>query len=117
MATPVFFCPVAATFTRLKPMAVSIASTLWMGRGSAWARAGAWRNTIVGAGLNGLLYTVEKGGALYETNPTTGMWRQIGKPEFAGTNALFGATGWLYSLKAGNLYRINPSNGSWAAIK
>ena len=79
-------------------------------------QAGDWKNTIAGATLNGRIYTVEQSGALYETNPATGIWRQIGKPEFGKTQFMFGTTSWLYSIEDGDLYRINPSNGSWGAV-
>jgi hypothetical protein len=77
---------------------------------------GEWKNTIGGTTLDGRIYTVERGGALYETNPATGAWRQIGKAEFGKTQFMFGADGSLYSLENGDLYRINPTNGSWVGI-
>jgi len=53
---------------------------------------------------------------LYETNPATGVWRQIGKAEFGKTQFMFGTDGSLYSLENGDLYQINPSNGSWVGV-
>ena len=84
----------------------------WRGVG----QSGAWRNTIVGATLNGRIYTVERGGTLYETNPATGAWKQIGKPEFAKTDYMFGTGDSLYTIESGNLYRVNPVTGAWGPV-
>jgi hypothetical protein len=66
--------------------------------------------------MGGRIYSVERSGALYETNPANGVWKQIGKAEFGNARFLFGADGSLYTLEAGGLFRINPSNGSWVAV-
>ena len=53
---------------------------------------------------------------LYETNPATGAWKQIGKPEFAKTDYMFATGDSLYTIERGNLYRINPVTGTWGAV-
>ena len=76
-------------------------------------KAGDWANTIAAAGLNGALYTVEAGGALYATDPAQGTWKQVGKPDFAGTKFLLPFGDQLLSIeKSGSLYLINPGDGS-----
>jgi hypothetical protein len=76
--------------------------------------AGNWAGTIAGAALGGKIYTVETGGALYETDSASGTWKQIGKPEFANTLFLFGLGDQLVSIEnSGSLYLINPADGSW----
>lgn len=77
---------------------------------------GEWAGTLNGAAIGDKLYTVETGGALYETDGVTGAWKQLGKPEFADTAFLFAMMGKLVSIeKNGNLYLINPADGSWEA--
>ena len=80
-------------------------------------KAGDWKNTIAGAVLGGKIYTVESGGVLYETDPSSGSWRAVGSPEFAKTRFFFSANGSLYSIETdGKLYQINPSTGSWSEV-
>ena len=76
----------------------------------------AWKETIVGTTMGGRIYSVERSGSLYETNPATGVWKQIGKAEFGNAQFLFGAYGSLYTLEAGSLFRINPVNGTWVQL-
>ena len=77
---------------------------------------GNWAGTLNGAAIGDKIYTVETGGALYETDGKTGAWKQLGKPEFADTVFLFAVKGKLVSIeKNGNLYIINPADGSWEA--
>ncbi|MCX6349434.1 MAG: PQQ-binding-like beta-propeller repeat protein [Candidatus Aureabacteria bacterium] len=98
---------------------VFAAANLSAGEG-AWqqvGKAGDWANTIAGAALNDRIYTAESSGALYATDPSAGTWKQIGKPDFAGTQFLFAASGKLFSIeKSGSLYSISPDDGSWAAV-
>jgi hypothetical protein len=76
-------------------------------------KAGDWANTIAAAGLDGTLYTVEAGGALYATAPADGTWKQIGKADFAGTKFLLAWQDQLVSIeKSGALCLINPTDGS-----
>lgn len=78
--------------------------------------AGSWAGTIAGAALGEKLYTVEAGGALYETDSASGAWKQVGNPDFANTLLLFALADQLVSIeKNGNLYLINPADGSWKA--
>jgi hypothetical protein len=78
--------------------------------------AGAWAGTIAGTALGEKIFTVESGGALYETDSASGAWKQVGKPEFAGTLLLLGLGDQLVSIeKSGSLYLINPADGSWRA--
>jgi hypothetical protein len=76
--------------------------------------AGGWANTIAGVGMKGKIYTVESGGALYATDPATGSWKQLGKPDFANTAFIFDAGGKLCTIeKDGSMYLVDPANGSW----
>lgn len=75
---------------------------------------GAWVNTLVAAASAGNLYTVETSGGLYLTDPASGSWKMIGKPEFGNTLHLFTVDDLLVSIeKNGSLYLINPANGAW----
>jgi hypothetical protein len=80
-------------------------------------KAGDWRGTIAGVGMNNLIYTVESSGALYATDPSTGSWKQFGKNDFASTVFMFAGDNQLFSIeKDGSLYAINPTDGSWKPI-
>lgn len=76
--------------------------------------AGGWANTIAAVGMKGKIYTVESGGALYATDPSTGSWKQLGKPDFANTAFMFDAGGKLCTIeKDGSMYLVEPANGTW----
>jgi hypothetical protein len=73
-----------------------------------------WANTIAAVGMKGKIYTVESGGALTITDPATGSWKLLGKPDFANTAFIFDAGGKLCTIeKDGSMYLIDPANGSW----
>lgn len=79
--------------------------------------AGAWKNTLAGAVLNGRLFTAEPSGILYATNPATGAYAQLGKADFAKTQRMFAADTGLFSIESdGSLYSINPADGSWRQL-
>ena len=76
--------------------------------------AGGWANTVAAASLGGRLYTVESSGSLYATDPASGTWSALGKPEFGNTAFLFATADALVSIeKDGSLYLIQPGDGSW----
>jgi hypothetical protein len=87
--------------------------------GSWWrlGPAGAWKDTIAGAVLNAKLYTIETSGCLYMTDLSNGVWVPVGKPDFAGTAAMFAAGDSLYTIeKDGSLRRISPQDGRWTRV-
>jgi hypothetical protein len=58
--------------------------------------------------MNGMLYSIEKNGKLYETNLSNGSWKQIGGAEFGNTKFMMAANGHLYTIEnSGSLYEIN----------
>ena len=60
---------------------------------------------------------METSGALYVTDPASGVWKQVGKNDFANTKFLFAAAGKLFSIeKDGSLYAVNPADGSWKRL-
>lgn len=76
-----------------------------------------WSNTIAAVVLNDQLYTIEKSGALYAVNLTSGKWAQIGKAEFGNTRLFFAGTNELVTIESdGSLYRVSPSNGTWKQV-
>jgi hypothetical protein len=76
-----------------------------------------WSNTIALAVIGNDLYTVEKSGALYRTDLSSGKWVQVGKSEFANTRFMFASASTLFTIeKDGSLYRVSPSDGSWSRI-
>ena len=79
--------------------------------------AGEWKDTIALATMDDRLYTIERNGALYVTDLTSGKWIQIGKAQFGSTQFMFADAGSLYTIEAdGGLYRLNPADGSWRAV-
>ncbi|HEV3004287.1 MAG TPA: hypothetical protein VGX78_07480 [Pirellulales bacterium] len=86
----------------------------------SWARVGpegAWKSTIAGAVLNDQLYTVEDWGGLYATDPGTGVWGQVGRPEFGATRFLFAAGDFLYTIETdGSFYQVDPQTGGWTLV-
>ncbi len=95
-------------------------SLLLPGQAGSWKQIGepkAWTNTIAGVALNGKLYTVEQSGALYVTDPASGVWTQLGKPDFAATTLMMAASGKLFTIEQdGSLYQIDPANGFWKRL-
>ena len=76
-----------------------------------------WGNTIALAVIDNNLYTVEKSGALYRTDLSSGKWVQVGKPEFENTRMMFASSSTLFTIeKDGSLYRVSSSDGSWIRI-
>ena len=64
-----------------------------------------WGNTIALAVIGNDLYTVEKSGALYRTNLSSGRWVQIGKSEFENTRFMFASTSTLFTIEREELAR------------
>ncbi len=74
-----------------------------------------WLNTNRSVMFAGKLYSTE-GGALYETDPSTGAWKKISK-EYIRADHLFGSGSSLYYIEFnGELYRINLTDGSVVQI-
>lgn len=79
--------------------------------------AGSWKNTIAGVGMGDKIYTVESGGNLYETDSSTGRWRQLGGAEYSNTQFVFDGSGFIMTIEAnGNLYKISTSDGAWTQL-
>jgi hypothetical protein len=50
---------------------------------------------------------VETSGKLYVTEPTTGAWKPLGKPEFGATRRMFGVGKKVYTIENdGSLYSV-----------
>ncbi|MCX6557293.1 MAG: hypothetical protein NTW95_07695 [Candidatus Aminicenantes bacterium] len=98
-------------------VAASVCLTAQAGSWKVVGKTGDWAGTIAGVALDGRIYTAESSGALYVTDPATGVWKQIGKSDFANTKFLFAAGGKLLSIeKDGSLYAIGPVDGSWRGV-
>jgi hypothetical protein len=100
-------------------VAVFVATVTWPGLGQAATprpigKPGDWTGTLAGVVSGGRLYTVEKGGALYATDLSSGKWQRLGKPDFAGTAFLVDLGSRLATIeKDGSLYLVSPADGSW----
>jgi len=99
----------------LRSIAAAVEERPGMTSKAGWERigdAGAWKNTTVGVGSKGRLFTVESSGKRYATSGRTGGWDEAG----SGYNTQHLATlgGHLYSVEeSGVLYKTNLSTGEW----
>src|SRR5688572_27044624 len=67
---------------------------------------GAWLNTIFAVSNNGGLYTIEKSGALYRSDPATGNYTLITKENYINTAAMFAGDKNIFTIENdGSLYR------------
>jgi hypothetical protein len=58
--------------------------------------------------VGGQLLTAEANGTLWRTDPATGRYERLGRPEFAATTFAFPAGDKLYTIeKNGSLYRVS----------
>jgi hypothetical protein len=72
--------------------------------------------TIAITAMDNKLYSIEKDGSLYETEPD-GTWRQIGETgDFHGAKLLAAYDGWLWTIEQGTLYKTNPSTSKWKQV-
>lgn len=110
---------------RTKPLLAIVALTISLGGilqadpgdRTRLGAEGVWKGTLAGTVLADWIYTAEKNGGLYRTNPHTGEWAQIGDLEFAETRHIFALNGWLYTIESdGSLYRVSPTDGRWKRI-
>ncbi len=88
--------------------------------GSLWKTDKSGNDTLIDKGgfkgvthltaLGGKLYTIEEG-TLYQTDPNTLKWEQIGKEgDFANINVMEGVNSFIFMIdKAGNLYKVDAS--------
>lgn len=87
----------------------------------AWKQignSGDWLNTRLATSLNGKIYTMEGGSPskLFETDPKTGTWKQIGKRDFRA-KYVFPAGSSLYTIEfEGKLFRIDPVTGAKVGV-
>ena len=88
--------------------------------GSLWKTDKSGNDTLIDKGsfkgvthltaMGGKLWTIEEG-TLYQTDPTTLKWSQIGKDgDFANISAMEGAGNFIWMIdKSGNLYKVDAS--------
>lgn len=73
---------------------------------------GAWTNVISATILNDKMYTVEKNGAIYETDLVSTFRTQIGKREFEKGKFIFAANNMLYVIDyEGTMFKVNATTG------
>jgi len=88
--------------------------------GSLWKTDKSGNDTLIDKGsfkgvthltaMGGKLWTIEEG-TLYQTDPTTLKWSQVGKDgDFANISAMEGAGNFIWMIdKSGNLYKVDAS--------
>ncbi len=70
---------------------------------------GDYINTIAWTYENGMIYSIEGNGVMYQTDPKTGEWEKIGKQEYKNTDFLFADDGLLYTIEEdGGFYVTKP---------
>lgn len=110
-------------YLHMKTISLFIAvifSSMVIAQSGSWkqlGKAGDWANTALAVESKSKIYTIEKNGTLLETDPLTGISKQIGKPDYQNTRFLFAANNLIYTIEtSGSLYSINPVDGSWKQI-
>src|SRR6185369_3009721 len=77
-------------------------------------KEGDWKRTVGMVAMDGFLWSVEKDGSLYKTDPATGKSTQIGdKGSFEKLEDIEGMDHMLWSIEAGTLYKNDPKTGKW----
>ncbi|TAE33869.1 MAG: hypothetical protein EAZ92_00340 [Candidatus Kapaibacterium sp.] len=67
-------------------------------------------------GLNGMIYTIESDGTVYETDKQ-GNYRRLGdKGDFRNTKLFEGMDGFLWTVEQGALYKTNPRSMRWETV-
>lgn len=80
-------------------------------------KTGAWGNTLKAVEENGKIYTIDKSGSLFVTEPATGTFKQIGKESFPDTKLIFASNNTIYTITdSGNLKAINSVDGTLKSI-
>lgn len=80
-------------------------------------KEGEWKNAIELVAMDGFLWSIEKDGSLYKTDPATGKRTQVGeKGSFEKTQNLEGMDHLLWSIEAGSLYKNDPKTGKWELV-
>jgi hypothetical protein len=77
-------------------------------------KEGEWKNAVEMVAMDGALWSVEKDGSLYKTDPANGKRTQVGeKGSFEKVQNLEGWDHMLWSIEAGTLYKNDPKTGKW----
>lgn len=85
----------------------------WEGVGNP----GDWVLTTTLATLDGVLYSTESSGYFYGTDPSSGVWQQIGGADYGATRFMVSANKKIYTIESdGSLYEIQPRGGNWRRI-
>lgn len=85
-----------------------------------WRRVngpGTWSNTMFVSATSGMLYSVEKSGQLYKTDPEAGTWIQVDTSDYSNTAQLFAGSKSVFTIdNSGSLYKTNPASGEWVQL-
>lgn len=77
-------------------------------------KEGEWKNAVEMVAMDGFLWSVEKDGSLYKTDPANGKRTQVGeKGSFENIQNLEGMDHMLWSIEGGTLYKSDPKTGKW----
>ena len=80
-------------------------------------KEGEWKNAVELVAMDGFLWSVEKDGSLYKTDPANGNRTQVGeKGSFERIQNLEGMDHLLWSIEAGTLYKNDPKSGKWEQV-
>jgi len=75
---------------------------------------GEWKNAVELVAMDGFLWSVEKNGSLFKTDPATGKRTQVGeKGSFEKIQNLEAMDHLLWSVEGGTLYKNDPKTGKW----
>jgi len=77
-------------------------------------KEGDWKGTVDMVGMDGFIWSIEKDGSLYKTDPATGNYTQVGeKGSFQDLKLIEGMDHMLWTVEGDSLYKSDPNTGKW----
>ena len=109
--------PAASTTTSTTTTAPSTAArpdVTVTGKWELVGKEGAWKGTVDMVGMDGFIWSVEKDGSLYKTDPATGGSSLVGeKGSFQNLKLIEGMDHMLWTVEGDSLYKEDPNTGKW----
>src|SRR6266576_4801528 len=109
--------PTAKTTTTTASTASTRQDVTVTGKWELVGQEGEWKNTVGIVAMDDALWSVEKDGSLFKTDPATGNHTQMGdKGSFERLQNLEGMDHMLWSIEAGSLYKNDPKTSKWELV-
>ena len=109
--------PAATTTTSTTTAPTAARDVAVTGKWELVGQEGEWKNTVGLVAMDDVLWSVEKDGSLYKTDPATGAHTLMGdKGSFERLQNLEGMDHMLWSIEAGSLYKNDPKTSKWELV-